>query len=153
MVQENPVAGKSGMVKKDTSTNLAIDRTDLATERTDFAFNRTSMAASRTLMAWIRTGISLVAFGFTIYQFLQYLADNSKGNVALSQGPRTLGITMVSLGTLCMIFGLIDYCGLFIGLGKPFRRKMWSSIFFMGVILVLLGLFLLATIILNIEAF
>lgn len=44
----------------DDSTRLAADRTRLALER--------------TLMAWVRTCTSMIAFGFGIYQFLQYLA-------------------------------------------------------------------------------
>ena len=43
----------------DASTRLAADRTRLALER--------------TLMAWVRTCTSMIAFGFGIYQFLQYL--------------------------------------------------------------------------------
>jgi putative membrane protein len=43
----------------DASTMLAADRTRLALER--------------TLMAWVRTCTSMIAFGFGIYQFLQYL--------------------------------------------------------------------------------
>jgi putative membrane protein len=43
----------------DASTLLAADRTRLALER--------------TLMAWVRTCTSMIAFGFGIYQFLQYL--------------------------------------------------------------------------------
>ena len=43
----------------DASTRLAADRTRLALEW--------------TLMAWVRTCTSMIAFGFGIYQFLQYL--------------------------------------------------------------------------------
>ena len=48
----------------DVSTRLAADRTRLALER--------------TLMAWVRTSTSMIAFGFGIYQFLQYLSTKEQ---------------------------------------------------------------------------
>ena len=52
------------MSSPDTSTRLAADRTRLALER--------------TLMAWVRTCTSMIAFGFGIYQFLQYLSTKEQ---------------------------------------------------------------------------
>jgi putative membrane protein len=48
----------------DASTRLAADRTRLALER--------------TLMAWVRTSTSMIAFGFGIYQFLEYLTTKEQ---------------------------------------------------------------------------
>ena len=52
------------MPPPDTSTRLAADRTRLALER--------------TLMAWVRTCTSMIAFGFGIYQFMQYLTTKEQ---------------------------------------------------------------------------
>jgi putative membrane protein len=52
------------MPSPDASTRLAADRTRLALER--------------TLMAWVRTCTSMIAFGFGIYQFMQYLATKEQ---------------------------------------------------------------------------
>ena len=41
----------------------------------ELALRRTFLAHERTLMAWIRTSVSLISFGFTIYKFFQYLAQ------------------------------------------------------------------------------
>ena len=52
------------MPSPDASTRLAADRTRLALER--------------TLMAWVRTCTSMIAFGFGIYQFMQYLSTKEQ---------------------------------------------------------------------------
>ena len=61
---------------------VAKDRgTILAEERTNLAVERSVMAAERTLMAWIRTAISMIGFGFTIYKFFQYKAEDLAAGV------------------------------------------------------------------------
>ena len=60
----------------------------LAEERTDLAVQRTVIAAERTLMAWIRTAISMIGFGFSIYKFFQYQAEEiAAGNIRHPQAP------------------------------------------------------------------
>ena len=75
--------------------------TILAEERTDLAFERTIIASERTLMAWIRTCLSMIGFGFTIYKFFQYQAEEiAAGNIRRPQAPRNLGLTLIALGTV-----------------------------------------------------
>src|SRR5208282_3050679 len=75
--------------------------TVLAEERTELALQRTIIASERTLMAWIRTAISMIGFGFSIYKFFQYQAEEvSAGNIRRPQAPRNLGMTLIALGTL-----------------------------------------------------
>ena len=62
----NPVSDHS-----QTSTELAQDRTGLA-------FERSRLASDRTTMAYMRTSVSLIGFGFTIYKFFQYLAEDAR---------------------------------------------------------------------------
>ena len=73
--------------------------TVLAEERTDLALQRTIIAADRTLMAWIRTALSMIGFGFTIYKFFQYQAEDiAAGNIRRPQAPRNLGLSLIALG-------------------------------------------------------
>ena len=76
----------------------------LAEERTGLAVYRTALAASRSLMAWVRTGLSMIGFGFTIYKFMQASADQFRPDAA-----RTVGIFLITLGTVSVIFGCIEY--------------------------------------------
>ena len=77
--------------------------TALAEERTDLAVQRTLIAAERTLMAWIRTAISMIGFGFSIYKFFQYQADEiAAGNIRRPQAPRNLGMSLIALGTFAL---------------------------------------------------
>jgi putative membrane protein len=47
-------------------------------ESTRLAADRTRLALERTLMAWVRTSTSMIAFGFGIYQFMEYLSTNTQ---------------------------------------------------------------------------
>ncbi|GAA1229423.1 MULTISPECIES: YidH family protein [Mycolicibacterium] len=64
----------------DTSTQLAVERTRLALER--------------TTMAWIRTSTSLIAFGFTIFKFFQYQAEQNHRTVV---SPWVVGLVPAEL--------------------------------------------------------
>jgi putative membrane protein len=85
-------------------TALAKERTDFAAERTGFAVSRTRLASERTLMAALRTSLSLISFGFTIYKFFDALRKSmgEEGPIR-PQGPRRLGLTLVSLGVFVLI--------------------------------------------------
>ena len=77
--------------------------TVLAEERTDLAVQRTIMAGERTLMAWIRTAVSLIGFGFGIFKFFQYQAEEiAAGNIRRPNAPRNLGLTLIALGTVAL---------------------------------------------------
>jgi len=51
----------------------------------------------------------MLLFGFTIYKFLLYVRESLSANVLQPQGPHRFGIFLIGLGTLSMIFGLLDY--------------------------------------------
>jgi putative membrane protein len=126
---------------------------ELAGERTDMATVRTFMAADRTLMAWIRTGLSMLSFGFTIYKFLLYVRESLSDHIMRAQGPRRFGIALIALGTFSVLFGLIDYYGVFKTYGKASGRSPWNFSFFAGLITFLLGLLLLTSILIHREVF
>ena len=78
---------------------------ELSSRRTGMSFQRTRMSADRTLMSVIRTSLSLIGFGFTIFQFFQKLKD--AGTLAHAAAPRNFGVTLVALGILMLIGGII----------------------------------------------
>jgi putative membrane protein len=78
---------------------------ELSSRRTGMSFQRTRMSADRTLMSVIRTSLSLISFGFTIYQVLQKLRD--AGQIAHAQSGRNFGVTLVALGILMLLGGII----------------------------------------------
>ena len=54
-------------------------------------------------MAWIRTALSMIGFGFSIYKFFQYQAEEiAAGNIRRPQAPRNLGLSLIALGTLAL---------------------------------------------------
>jgi putative membrane protein len=126
---------------------------ELAVERTDMGTARTLMAADRNLMAWIRTSLSMLGFGFTIYKFLLYVRESLSDHILKAQGPRRFGLVLIALGTVCMVFGLIDHYRIFKQYGQASGRSPWTFAFFAGVISALLGLFLLFSIVIHREVF
>lgn len=73
------------------------------------ALQRTVLAADRTLMAWTRTALSLISFGFTIYKFLQYAQQSGDAPRIRLEGPRRLGMAMISLGVVFLMLASIQF--------------------------------------------
>jgi putative membrane protein len=93
--------GETGMIGGSATTELASSRTGLALERT-------MMGADRTLMAIVRTALSLIGFGFTINQVFRQLA--AKGLlVGGERSGRRLGASLLALGVLLLVMGLIGH--------------------------------------------
>ncbi len=78
---------------------------ELSSRRTGMSFQRTRMSADRTLMSVIRTSLSLIGFGFTIFQFFEKLKE--AGTLAHAGAPRNFGITLVALGIVMLVGGII----------------------------------------------
>lgn len=87
---------------------------DLSSRQTGMAFQRTRMSADRTLMAIIRTSLSLIGFGFTIFQFFQRLQE--AGTLAHGGAARNFGITLVALGILMLVGGIVYHTQFMLGL-------------------------------------
>lgn len=73
----------------------------------DMGAMRTIMAADRTLMAWIRTSLSMLSFGFTIYKFLDGVAQQNI--LPHSDTPQRVGLFLAGVGTVSMILGVFSY--------------------------------------------
>jgi putative membrane protein len=67
------------------------------------AQERTFLSHERTLMAWIRTAASLIMFGFTLFQFFQYLDEYNPSKIRHRLfNPRTYGSVMIVSGVVTL---------------------------------------------------
>ena len=115
--------------------------TVLAEERTDLAFQRTIIAAERTLMAWIRTALSMIGFGFTIYKFFQYQAEEiAAGNIRRPQAPRNLGLSLIALGTLALVAATLQHRKFLKAIGASEKQNMISISVVVAMVVILIGL-------------
>ena len=79
----------SGTPHVDNATTLAVERTRLAHER--------------TLIAWLRTALSMISFGFTIYKFFQYQAEQgAAAAVRRWLSPREFALMMIGTGLVAL---------------------------------------------------
>jgi putative membrane protein len=112
--------------------------TILAEERTDLAVERSVMAAERTLMAWIRTALSMIGFGFTIYKFFQYKAEDiAAGTIRRPNAPRNLGLSLIAVGTFALVAAAWQHRG-FLKQIEPSRKKQTYSVSFVVAMAVIL---------------
>jgi putative membrane protein len=82
------------------------------------------MSADRTLMSVMRTSLSLIGFGFTIFQFFQRLRD--AGTITHAGAPRNFGITLVLLGIMMLIGGIVYHLQFMLGLREE-RKAMAAA--------------------------
>jgi putative membrane protein len=87
---------------KSKSDDISVE---LSSRRTGMSFQRTRMSADRTLMSVIRTSLSLISFGFTIFQVFEKLKE--AGTLAHAAAPRNFGITLVALGIVMLVGGIV----------------------------------------------
>jgi putative membrane protein len=97
---------------------------ELSARRTGMSFQRTRMSADRTLMSVIRTSLSLISFGFTIFQVFEKLRDQAV--IAHAAAPRNFGITLVALGIVMLIGGIIYHLQFMYGLREE-RKAMTAA--------------------------
>jgi putative membrane protein len=115
--------------------------TVLDEERTDLAMQRTILASERTLMAWIRTAISMIGFGFSIYKFFQYQAEEiAAGNIRRPQAPRNLGMSLIALGTLGLVAAAWQHRRFLNEIGATQNRHVWSVSFVVAICVILIGI-------------
>jgi putative membrane protein len=109
------------ITSKSGSDQISVE---LSSRRTGMSFQRTRMSADRTLMSVIRTSLSLISFGFTIFQVFQKLRDQS---MLTGVAPaRNFGVTLVGLGILMLIGGIIYHLQFMLGL-RDERRAMTAD--------------------------
>ncbi|KQY92575.1 hypothetical protein ASD21_14405 [Caulobacter sp. Root1455] len=111
----------------------------------DLGALRTVLAADRTLMAWLRTSLSMLSFGFTIYKFLETAAK--AGALERPESPRRVGLFLVSMGTVAMIVGLLDYWVTLKAIERTGPFRLGRSVLFMSLLMAVAGVVLFAAII------
>ena len=115
--------------------------TVLAEERTDLALQRTIIAMERTLMAWIRTALSMIGFGFTIYKFFQYQAEEiAAGHIRRPQAPRNLGLSLIALGTLALAAATLQHRKFLKAIGASEKQNRISISVVVAMVVILIGL-------------
>jgi len=108
----------------DYRTDLSTERTEMSMRRTGMSFQRTRMSADRTLMSVIRTSLSLISFGFTIFQVFEKL--HTAHVVTGDHAARNFGITLVLLGVVMLVIGIIYHSRFMIGL-RRIRSEMTAE--------------------------
>lgn len=106
----------------------------------DLGEMRTIMAADRTLMAWIRTSLSMMSFGFTIYKFLESMAQG--GQLPHSDSPQRVGLFLCAAGTAAIVLGTIAYWGTLKELRRIEEFRLGRSVLVMALIMCLASILL-----------
>ena len=88
-------------------TDLSDDRTELSMRRTGMSIQRTRMSADRTLMSIIRTSLSMIGFGFTLHEAFKKAYE--AGTIANPVSARTFGLSLIVLGVILLIGGIIRH--------------------------------------------
>jgi putative membrane protein len=101
------------VTSKSSSDHISVE---LSARRTGMSFQRTRLSADRTLMSVIRTALSLISFGFTIYQVFEKLRE--AGTLAHAAAPRNFGVTLVALGILMLVVGIVYHVNFMLGLRR-----------------------------------
>ena len=106
------------------------------------ALQRTVLAQERTVMASARTSVSLISFGFTISKFFQQLrAHDVVGGTGLAT--KRVGLWLIGIGTAYMLFSCIQHIMVRKQLREEGADLKISYSFFLGIVIVLLGLALI----------
>lgn len=136
---------------------------ELSSRRTGMSFQRTRMSADRTLMSVIRTSLSLISFGFTIFQVFQKMRDQSI--ITHAGAARNFGVTLVGLGIIMLIGGIAYHLQFMLhlryqrdamiadGLVHGESKFPVSLTLLTAIILLLIGVFAIASMIFNVGPF
>ena len=69
---------------------------------------RTAYSSERSLKSWMRTAVSLYTFGFAVAKFFDYVAKDQGGQQTF-EGSQWLGFTLVVIGIISLVLGLVQY--------------------------------------------
>ena len=136
--------------KMKTTNELAQERTVLAADRTRWAADRTLWADDRTLIAWIRTSLTLIGFGFGVGRALEYL-EKFERETDPYHSAMIFGASFILLGVLGLIGAIVQHLRIerrLIKMGyhrvEPVPLGLLTA-----VILVLIGIFAFAMVLIN----
>ncbi len=116
----------------------------------NLAVGRTRMAAERTLMGWIRTALSLISFGFTIFKFLESIAQRDLAQQVLRHdSPRTVGLTLIGIGIFALVSACLQHWKYTRALPSGVSYKLLDLSFVVATLIGLLGIAMFMSIILR----
>ncbi len=119
----------------------------------ELAIGRNRLAADRTLLAWIRTAVALIAFGFTIHKVMDSLVRTGVASMPRPQGPRNLGLALVATGTFSLLVATIVYSKYIQLLTEQRRFGLWTVTMATALVVVLVGLLVLVSIVVQVGIF
>ncbi|SPB13787.1 hypothetical protein NOV72_01051 [Caballeronia novacaledonica] len=143
--REIPDTDPSAPLKPDEATLQTRARTALAVERTFFAMER-------SLMAWLRTSLSMISFGFTLAKFFEYVegqrGEHIVGRFGATWSPRAVGTAMVVIGTVALLFAVIQHGRRVRALRREGLAQQWNLAYWVGIAIAALGAFALGALVL-----
>ena len=136
--------------KEKTTNELAVERTDMASDRTRMAADRTLWADDRTLIAWIRTSLALIGFGFGVGRALEYLEKFDRETDPYHSA-MIFGASFIFLGVLGLLGAIVQHHRIERRLKKMgyHRVEPVPLGLLTAVILVLIGIFAFAMVLIN----
>ena len=136
--------------KTKTTNELAQERNDMAADRTRWAADRTLWADDRTLIAWARTSLALIGFGFGVGRALEYLEKFDRQTDPY-QSAKIFGASFIFLGILGLIGAIIQHLRIERRLKKMGYHRVEPVPLGLvtAVILVLIGMFAFAMVLIN----
>lgn len=111
------------------------------------ALDRSRLASERTLMAWVRTAMSMVTFGFTIYKFLKFLQDQSDAPVMRPNGPRDLGLTLITIGTISVVVASVQHLRYMRRIDQHQPHRPWDLALAVAIMVAMLGILMIGSIV------
>jgi putative membrane protein len=118
---------------------------------TELARERSREAAERTLMAWIRTALALIGFGFTVAKFYGYL---EKAHLRQTLDPihshLLIGGSFIALGIFSLIAAIVQHRQVLLRIEREqyIYTESRSLPMVTSIILVVIGLFAFGAILL-----
>ena len=121
---------------------------NLKKQPTNLSAINTRFASERTLMAAVRTSLSLIGFGFTIYKVFESMRQTMGERSPIRvNGPRRLGLTLVSIGIFVLVAFALQHWLFLKELKKETNQEFpWSVSLITSVLLTITGLVVLVTI-------
>jgi inner membrane protein YidH len=104
-------------------------------------------------VAWMRTSLSMISFGFTIVKVLEYLAESRNlsivGLFGHEFGPETLGLTLITIGTLALALAVVQHRQTLRALHQQGLVPRWSLTLTVASLVAVLGVFAFGSLVLK----
>jgi putative membrane protein len=95
----------------------------------------------------------MISFGFSIYKIMDSFREQGMTITSNPDGPRNLGLFLIAVGTVSLGMGMLEHWHTKRALQKKPRFLLLNPSFLTSITIILLGIFLFATIILKHDVF